>query len=306
MLPGTTATVALLDEGVFVVDVRISEELEVRLPDALWAGVRFSRGYAGCVMGAPALAGHSGNLFARGRFGCGLWLGDYPAAPRASFYAGLWAREPYASEFAVRGNASFDFDLRSPDGLDMPGDIIASTQGTVTTSGNGPRQVRMMFDPPLQVPWRSWFSLQSDTSSGRVVASRRALAMGDTSTNRIAAFEARAWQVRAITETDEEPEFGLTIRCAGKAPIGACCDTIFLDEFSRSDCREVAEANCPYTCGLPEAVCLSDPFEPRCVFEIVGGGCYKVRVSDDGGRRPSGQIRIRSRSGGLCPAGAVA
>jgi len=67
-------------------------------------------------------------------------------------------------EFAARGNAAFDFDLRFRDILGLPGDIIASTLGAVTSFGN---RVRKAFDPPMPVLLRFWFSLHNRRRSRR-------------------------------------------------------------------------------------------------------------------------------------------
>jgi len=69
---------------------------------------------------------------------------------------------------------------------------------------------------------------------------------------------------------------------------------------------------CPTVLGpVSPVLCCSDDAggacgsASRCTFEIVAGACYKVRVADEGGSRPSGRLLINSRSGGPCPPGTV-
>jgi len=302
-LPGTLRSVQLPDAGVYLIEVPISPDEQVVLPVTMWLGVRFNRNGAGWVMGAPPLVGYSGNLFELGYFGCSWWLGTYPEAPHASFYAQVFARGACPSEYTayrstdppslsvligagvrvaddlvlevddcdmvgyeavVRGTATFDCDLRLSNGSGTPGAIIEPSRRTIDHSGNRLRRIQTFFDPPIRVPRNLWFTLQSSSNYGEVAISESANPVGTTSANQVVRFVDGAWQTAPIVEGEEEAALMVTIRCAGRAPFGACCDSIFVDKRGYSVCRNVPRANCPFTQWLEGAACEPDPFDPRC------------------------------------------
>ncbi len=62
----------------------------INLPSNLYLGVSFSRQQCGIVLGAPALLGFSADRFDYPGFSCAAGLGEFPAAPHASFYAEIY------------------------------------------------------------------------------------------------------------------------------------------------------------------------------------------------------------------------
>jgi len=324
-IDGTEATVALPDNGVYLIEVVMPEDVTVTIPAALWVGVTFSRSGAGWVMGAPALVGHSRNAFEHSFFGCGIWLGDYPLAPHSSFYVQLFGRgacpsthaafrseEPpvlsapigagsrvaddlelgggpcdlVSYELFVRGTAAFDYDLRRHDAqTGLPGAVIPKTSGTIEAFGNRLRVARHRFAPPVPLPDKIWITVESTTGNGQPLLSLEPPSIGNTTPNSITRFVDDQWQLEELAPGEKNAAISVLVRCAGDEPLGACCDTFFLDADGNAVCRQVAEANCPLLRWIEGAACHPDPFVPRCGASaccLADGSCENRVQSDCG------------------------
>ena len=303
-LAGTRGRVELPDEGLYLIDVRVPDEVAIPLPNPVWLSVSFDRQFAGWVGGAPALVGYSDDTYEDSFLGCTTSLGGgYPGAPHGSFHVQIYVRDGCSPSFlgyrastprestlvpgadvriaedieveaegcellgyevAVRGSGTYQLDLRSAqDGGEGPGEVIPGTEVMRTVSGNRLKLMGRTFDPPLAMPSRFWVTLESDGRSSRVVVVGRPVNIGRTD-GTYAVLREAGWELEQLSAGADGQALHVSVRCAGSAPVGACCDMMFTDEDGESVCREVSRANCPFPRWLPDAVCQPDPFRPFC------------------------------------------
>ena len=286
-LTGTRGRVELPDGGLFLIDVRVPDEVAIPLPNPVWLSVSFDRQFAGWVGGAPALIGHSDDTYEDSFFGCTTSLGrGYPQTPHGSFHVQIHVRDGCSPSFlgyrastprestlvpganvrvaedleveadgcellgyevAVRGSGTYQLDLRSAQGGDEgPGEVIPSAEVVRTISGNRVKLIGRTFDPPLTMPSRFWVTLESDGRSGRVDVVGRSASIGRTDSTYAVLREA-GWELEELGTGADGQSLHVSVRCAGSAPVGVCCDMMFTDEEGESVCREVPRPNCPFS-----------------------------------------------------------
>jgi len=88
--PETYPDCMVMDSEFAVTEVEFVPAQAVSLPSSVWLGVNASRAYAGVVIGAPALAGYSGDIFDIIDFPCNAYAGGFPRQPHASFHASIY------------------------------------------------------------------------------------------------------------------------------------------------------------------------------------------------------------------------
>lgn len=88
--PETYPDCLVMDSEFAVTEVEFVPTIAVALPSTVWLGVKASRAYAGVVIGAPALAGYSGDVFDTVYFPCNSSAGGFPRQPHASFHASIY------------------------------------------------------------------------------------------------------------------------------------------------------------------------------------------------------------------------
>lgn len=308
-IAGTAGHIEFGAPGRYTATFAVPANQTILIPRTVWLAVTFNRDHAGWVGGAPALLGYSDDWMYTPFLGCGFSFGGYPSAPHASMNARLYVRgacspthaayhsrtprlgsfnpgdglrmaddisldgtcQMTAYEFAVRGSAVYDVDLRLPATGGLPGLPIAGTSRSIQHFGGFVETLHQDFNPPIALPQNFWLTIAASSTNGRTMVAGRPARIGSTKSG-YALLNGSAWQ-----ETQFPPDFGdgaleVTILCEGPPAMGACCDMQFLDGEGEAVCREVARANCPYPAPGMElkpawregASCSPDPFNPPC------------------------------------------
>ncbi len=213
-----------------------------------------------------------------------------------------------AYEVAVRGEASYSFDLRTS----CNGGVIAGTERTCSIFGTTETRIcRFTFDTPIPVPNSFFLSAKISAASGGVVVAGQQACIGQTADS----FQIAA-QTGCNTVVYPDPATGLprqyagfsvAITCAGPAPVGACCDMFITDENGDSVCRQVTEVNCPFPLRfssllprwVPGAPCEPDPFSPhpcgvaQCCEPFIG--CANLTLNECNALLPLDSPRLWRR-----------
>ncbi len=308
IVPGTQGQGVFLDEGARLISFVVPDSNNVSLNTNFWLGVKFSRNNAGVVFGAPAFVGFSADNFDYPGFACDSYLGGFPDQPQASFNAEIYGdadcpeafvgyknNNPGGSlynpgaaifladdiqlgaagcnmiayEVAVRGVGFYEFRMSQ----NCESGVIAGTEGYFSLFGtNDVRIARFAFDPPIPLPQNFWFATKVGNYTSSVVISGQQAGIGETAD----LLETVGVNGCNIVPPDDIGEgihgaFNLAITCAGPAPVGACCDMIFTDEYGDAVCRQLPLTNCPYperfSTNRPAWVegeaCEPDPFSPQ-------------------------------------------
>lgn len=312
IISGTEGHADLPTAGEYEIVFQASADADIPIPSTVWLQVVFDREHAGWVGGAPALVGYSDDVFDHPQLSCIFYFGGFPGGPHASFNARLYVRgdcpETYLSyhssaprrgtfnpgenvrmaddielsvngcpmaayEVTVRGSAVFDVDLRVADGgpTGLPGAAISGTERTITQASGGLTTARVTFDPPIAIPRQMWFTITASTSIGRTAITGLPPRIGNSKVP-YAVFDGTSWSFKDFSEPFTNGALDVSIFCAGRAPMGACCDMFLLDPAGEAVCREVPQANCPYpppgTDLLPAwregGACGLDAFDPPC------------------------------------------
>ncbi|MFH1110489.1 MAG: hypothetical protein V1790_15015 [Planctomycetota bacterium] len=282
IIPGTQGQSRFLDDVPRLISFVAGPN--VSLQTNMWLGVRFSRGNAGVVVGAPALVGFSADSYDYPGFPCNADFGGFPDQPHASFNAEIYADagcseafigyknsnpsgsvynpganitfaddihlgvnecQMIAYEVAVKGVGYYTFDMR----LTCEGPAIPGTEQSFSVgSGTEARILRFIVNPPVPLPQNLWFSAKvSNATTGQVVIAGQQACIGSTE-NLIESVGPNGCDIVPpdIIGTGVHAAFSLTITCAGAPPVGACCDMAILDENGDAVCREVPQMNCPW------------------------------------------------------------
>ncbi len=198
-----------------------------------------------------------------------------------------------AMEVAVKGYGVTNIDLRTAldDADPLNGGVIPDTKFLVASVTSPYVVVGMKeFDPPIPLlSAELWVGYHTTTAViGPIMTGRRpALGMN---ADRIAVHDGTEWHVgrlvgRPYAATD------VTIYCAGRPPVGACCDMVFTADnqcvggpndgspcsgfldcpegtcIGDSVCRDdLPEMNCPFTRWIEGETCEPGPFDPPCGF----------------------------------------
>ncbi len=171
-------------------------------------------------------------------------------------------------EVALRGTANVRLDLRlagqdDGKGISLPGDVIPGTEASGAISGNRVQLIGRSFDPPIPIPPRFWVTLEADGSTARAIVVGSPVNIGRTQSTYAIAGQT-GWELQELGNEAGPRALQVSVRCAGIAPPGACCDMMFTDGDGNAVCRELPKANCPYPRWLADAACEPDPFRPFC------------------------------------------
>ncbi len=222
-IPGTSGELTFPDDAPRLVEIGVAEPNVVPLPTNFWLGISFSRSNCGTVIGAPAMVGHSADVFdVGGGLPCIGSAGGFPEQPHASIWAEVYGRancpdsfvayraakasgtqinpasgrffaddirldvsdcQLIAYEVAVRNQGFYQFELRR----DCTGPAIPGTQRNFSVNLSTRPQLqlaRFTFDPPIDLNRRDLFiAFKVNNLAAGVVMAGVQPSIGTTSEN---------------------------------------------------------------------------------------------------------------------------
>ena len=89
-LRGADGQVTFADDAPRTISFVVPDDLVVPIPTNLWLGVKFNRSNCGVVVGAPAMVGHSADIWDFPGFPCAGTLGGFPEQAHASLWAEVY------------------------------------------------------------------------------------------------------------------------------------------------------------------------------------------------------------------------
>jgi len=206
-----------------------------------------------------------------------------------------------AYEVSVRaitrtGYGGIEVDLRTELSNSDPwnGGVIERTRAQGFVFGDQARMFRKVFDPPVPLPQNNlWMAFRTSSSVVGSILTCRASDIG-TTLDSYQVFRNARWEP-ADAGSACHAAFDIRLYCAGEAPIGACCDTLFVTNGACAGglrdgkpcgswrdcpqgepgsghrlcvgdavCREVARLNCSDNRWMEGAACNPDLFSPAC------------------------------------------
>ncbi|UCC30027.1 MAG: hypothetical protein JSU86_17740 [Phycisphaerales bacterium] len=170
-------------------------------------------------------------------------------------------------EIAHKGDAVVQVDLRTLLNNANPdeGGLIPGTRSLCVSSGDDLQMCRAEFNPPIALPPDLWVVYKTDDVAGGPIVTCIKADPGSTE-GFYMVFGNGTWQTAEFPNWPRQcwEAFELTIFCAGSPPPGACCDTVFADEFGEAVCRSMPQMNCPKRRWIEDVECDPDPFAPAC------------------------------------------
>lgn len=193
------------------------------------------------------------------------------------------------------GDGGVEVDLRGFLDFADPanGGLIPGTRRLLFVFGNTPQKLRVTFDTPISLaslPDPSRLFVAFRTSSGVLgpILTCREADIGTTQ-DIVQVFRNDTWEVVDLGIACHAA-FDVTVYCAGPPPLGACCDTVLVENATcvrgadagqpcnldyqcggfgtacvgDAVCREVAGVNCQFGRWAPGVACEPDPFSPAC------------------------------------------
>ncbi len=291
VLAGTDGSGSFPDDSPRTISVTIAGEQGIALSTNVWFAVSFNRANAGVVGGNPPLLGMSCDHFDyQGSFPCGSGLGGYPDHPQASFNLQMWADagtctdafvgykntrpsgptlnpgydvyliddielgvescEMIAYEVALLGQGFYTMEMRNGcETLPIPGTqkFFGNNNDTVVQTA------RFAFDPPITLPRDFFFAGMVNNSTASYVVTGRQACVGATADSFFVHLGGTCSPVRASQGL--HAGLDLTITCAGRPPVGACCDEVVMECEGGPDDGKPC---CPVGMDL-SPYCLAEP-----------------------------------------------
>ncbi len=178
------------------------------------------------------------------------------------------------------------FDLRTELSNENPfdGGVIAGTRRQASVFSDAVQVHRFAFDPPIPVPRDFWLAVRTNAADVGPLLVNDPPPIG-TGRNLFASFDEAegVWEFFRVSSPPPQGSFDVTIFCAGEAPLGACCDTLFPASDGQPVCRDVPRLNCPLGRWQEAMSCATDPFESVCGPVVRDGfESVQVNVSGDG------------------------
>ncbi len=295
---GTVGSLSFPDDAPRTISVNLGGA-GVAMPTNVWFGVSFNRANAGVVGGTLPTTGMSCDQFDyQGSVRCGSGLGGYPNYSMASFNLQMWADagtcrdafvgyknnrpsgsilnpgydvyliddlelgvetcEMIAYEVALLGQGFYTMEMRN--GCETP-----PIPGTQKFFGNNNDTVvqtaRFAFDPPITLPRDIFFAGTVNNSTGSYIVTGQQACVGAT----LDYFDVQTGGICNPVPAGLGIHAGLnlTITCAGRPPVGGCCDMIGLQcqggpDDGKPCCPEGMEVR-PYCLAEPT---LHDSYPP--------------------------------------------
>ncbi len=290
-IAGTTGTLSFPDDAPRTITVSLGGA-GVAMPSNVWFGVSFNRGNAGVVGGSLSGTGMSCDQFDYvSSTACSSGLGGYPDHPMASFNLQMWADagtctdaflgyknnrpngppqnpgvdvylvddiqlggetcEMIAYEVALLGQGFYTMEMRN--GCESP-----PIPGTQQFFGNNNDTVvqtaRFAFAQPITLQRDFFFAGMVNNSTASYVVTGQQACIGAT----LDSFDVapQGGICNPVRGPDRSHAgLNLTITCAGKPPVGACCDMM---TFECEGGPDDGKPCCPEDTDLPP-YCLADP-----------------------------------------------